>query len=303
MSPNVSVIVPSYNGRKKLPSILKALAYQTISGFEVIVVLDGSTDGSKAFLKNYQTETFKLRVIERENGGRAKVRNTGAAEAISELLVFYDDDMRLEPNSIALHIAFHETHKGGICGGNQIENLQEAITDFDRYRCYIRKKWNNSFKKLTKLNRYNLHLTAANFSISKKCFLKAGLFDDILTDAEDIEFAYRAIEEDIDVYFDPENIAWHNDFVGSRKYIQRRREYNAAYKQLIKSKINKEWKEKHKLKKSQIKMLIFSFFSTIYWVRLIESESLLFVPKIIRYKIYDIIITGLGSVFTNRPLQ
>ena len=301
LNTDISVIVPSYNGRKKLPKLLSAMEAQTIKGFELLIVVDGSTDDTVKYLSNYDSTKFGFKFITQENKGRSAVRNRGVKEAKGNLLIFFDDDMSPFKDAIAKHLQFHQTYKNAICGGNQIENPEDAISDFDRYRCHIRNKWNKPFKENTKLNKDNLHLTAANFSISKSLFQKLDGFDETLTDAEDICLAYNAFNQNIDVYFDPTIAAWHNDFCSCKKYILRRQEYNMAYQALSK-KTNDNWVNKRIITISPIKHVILLVFSFPFLVKMIDENMFTFLPEKLRYKLYDVVITSLSTLYSNRSI-
>lgn len=58
--PAVSVVIPSYNGAHKLPNLLAALTHQTFKDFEVIVVIDGSTDGSERICNRIEQHKLTL---------------------------------------------------------------------------------------------------------------------------------------------------------------------------------------------------------------------------------------------------
>src|SRR5262245_26527586 len=107
----VSVIVPTYNGAHKILSLLRALEKQTRLPEEVIVVIDGSTDGTSDLLRQNTFALPGLRIIEQLNGGRSKVRNRGAKEAKSELLIFFDDDTVPTEACIEHHLLHHESQK------------------------------------------------------------------------------------------------------------------------------------------------------------------------------------------------
>lgn len=301
LATDISVIVPSYNGRNKLPKLLSAIETQTIGGFELLIVIDGSTDDTAKYLSNYDSNKFEFKFIIQENKGRAAVRNHGAKEAKGQLLIFFDDDMSPTPDAVERHLQFHKVYLNAICGGNQLENPKEARTDFDKYRCYIRIKWNNSFKETTNLNRDSLHLTAANFSIPKSLFQNLGGFDETLTDAEDICLAYKALDQNIEVYFDPHTVAWHNDFCDCKKYILRRREYQSTYEGLSK-KIKESWVTKRIINMSATKHAILYIFSFPFYVKMIDKNMLVFLPEKLRYRIYDVVITSLSTLYSNRNI-
>lgn len=301
---DISVIISTYNGKHKILDTLHALESQAYQGFESIVVIDGSTDGTKEFLNKQSLNLSSLRIIEQNNQGRACVRNNGAKLAQGDVLVFYDDDMTPENDSIIKHREFHQQNRSAICGGSPIERIADAKTDFDKYRCSIRRNWLQKYAEgLNLITQESIFLTAANFSISKKTFLEIGKFNEQLNDAEDLEFAFRSLSKGYDIYFDKSNIAWHRDFVSCEKYIKRRRDYATAYEQLKTIAPELFSDRKRIIELNFFKKIVFSLFSNPIWVKAIHNQYLTFIPKPIRYKIYDLVITGLGSVFPNRSVS
>lgn len=93
-TPSVSVIMPFYNGAAFVDDRLAMLKRQSFSDFEWIVVNDGSADDTSARLHRLETMDlpFSVRVVDRENGGVAAARNSGAAVARGRWLCFLDDD-------------------------------------------------------------------------------------------------------------------------------------------------------------------------------------------------------------------
>jgi hypothetical protein len=106
--PRISLIVPSYNRRDPLLRLLVSVAGQDFpsSEFEVLVVLDGSTDGSAGELRSHEFP-FALRLIEQPNSGAATARNAGVSAASGEVCVFVDDDVILSPGAISGHWQAH----------------------------------------------------------------------------------------------------------------------------------------------------------------------------------------------------
>lgn len=88
--PDVSVIIPIYNKRRHIRRAVESVLAQTHSNFELILVDDGSTDGSLEALKSLDDP--RVRRMQRPNGGVSRARNTGIAVARSDLIAFLDAD-------------------------------------------------------------------------------------------------------------------------------------------------------------------------------------------------------------------
>ena len=227
----VSVIVPSFNGAERLPKLLDALDRQTYRNFETVVVLDGSTDDSKGVL-NARDTSYPIHIVEQANAGRAAARNAGVKTSVGKILVFYDDDMQPESDSIERHLALLRSSQSSISAGQQIE-VPLKHNEFTQYKTYLTQKWVSHLSdRPQKLGDENLFLTAANMAMRREDFDKLGGFDAELKDAEDFDLAVRAREFDIGVVFDPRNMARHQSFGSFREYILRRRQYMTAHARL-----------------------------------------------------------------------
>ena len=96
--PKVSVIVPVYNVEKYVEKCLKSLVNQTMQEIEIIVVDDGSKDGSKSIVDNYiKKYPDKIKYLYKENGGLSSARNFGIPYANGEYIAFLDSDDYVEP--------------------------------------------------------------------------------------------------------------------------------------------------------------------------------------------------------------
>ncbi len=80
----ISVIVAAYNAEKYVEETLESLLHQSMDEYEVIVVNDGSSDGTLDILRKYEAENPILRVIDQENGGPSAARNAGLDVAKGE---------------------------------------------------------------------------------------------------------------------------------------------------------------------------------------------------------------------------
>ncbi len=105
----LSVIVSTYNRRDVLISrCLPSIFEQDLSTdqFEVIVIVDGSTDGTAAALRELDPPCT-VHIVEQPNGGLSRARNNGIAIAKGHLVMFIDDDIVCEPDVFRLHVEAH----------------------------------------------------------------------------------------------------------------------------------------------------------------------------------------------------
>ena len=96
----VSVIVPAYNAEKYIKRCLDSILSQQGIG-EVIIVNDGSTDGTLKILESYAKKDSKVKIINQDNQGVSVARNKGVEAAKSKYITFVDSDDWLEPNSFS----------------------------------------------------------------------------------------------------------------------------------------------------------------------------------------------------------
>ena len=94
---NVSVIVPVYNAEVHLSRCIGSILTQSFTGFELILVDDGSTDGSGLICDEYAEKDTRVRVIHQNNAGAAAARNTGIEAATGKYLAFCDSDDVVSP--------------------------------------------------------------------------------------------------------------------------------------------------------------------------------------------------------------
>lgn len=100
MRPLVSVIIPVFNVKPYLCECLDSVLRQSYRELEIIIVDDGSTDGSGFICDNYQKMDSRIKVIHQENLGLSAARNTGLNAMHGEIVSFLDSDDALLPNMI-----------------------------------------------------------------------------------------------------------------------------------------------------------------------------------------------------------
>jgi peptidoglycan/xylan/chitin deacetylase (PgdA/CDA1 family)/GT2 family glycosyltransferase len=115
MTPRFSILIPTYQRRDLLLRAVTALERQINRDFDVVVSVDGSTDGSAAALGGLDT-SFRLSVLERENRGRGAALNLAAGAASGELLLFLDDDMEAHEAMLLEHDRSHRAGADMVLG-------------------------------------------------------------------------------------------------------------------------------------------------------------------------------------------
>jgi hypothetical protein len=106
--PTVSVIIPTYNRVDILPRAVESVLDQQYADFELLVVDDGSTDGTVSMLESYDDP--RLRVISHEtNEGASAARNTGIRRANGEFVAFLDSDDEWHPEKLQRQLKRYET--------------------------------------------------------------------------------------------------------------------------------------------------------------------------------------------------
>lgn len=96
----VSVIVPVYNGEEFIDECLHSIMGQTYPDLEILVIDDGSTDGSLALCRGLSDTELRIRLFHQENAGVSAARNHGLREARGEYVIFVDADDALLPTAV-----------------------------------------------------------------------------------------------------------------------------------------------------------------------------------------------------------
>ena len=111
----LSVIVPIYNVENYLRECIDSILDQDVDGMEVILVDDGSMDGSGAICDEYAEKDQCVTVVHMENGGPASARNVGLDLACGQYIAFVDSDDYLLPNAYSPNLEYMEKHPDVDC--------------------------------------------------------------------------------------------------------------------------------------------------------------------------------------------
>ncbi len=116
-SPLVSVVVPAYNAASYLMETLQGISSQTLQDFELLVIDDGSTDGTPELLERYRVNEPRLKIIRQPNLGPAAARNNGWRAARGRYIAWNDADDISLPLRLEEQVEYMESHpQVGVCG-------------------------------------------------------------------------------------------------------------------------------------------------------------------------------------------
>ena len=202
----ISVVIPTFNRRPILSKCLQALEKQQldsfINGFEVVVVDDGSTDGTPLWLTDRKKEFPHVRLLLQDHGGPAEARNLGVKKAYGDLIVFIDSDLVVTPSFLVNHVislrkSWH-IRKDRLCFtyGTVINtsNFDDPTSEKYKFQDF---SW--------------AYFATGNVAIDRKVLEKSGLFDTSfrLYGWEDLELGERLRKLGVDIIKCPRAIGYH----------------------------------------------------------------------------------------------
>jgi glycosyltransferase involved in cell wall biosynthesis len=206
----VSVVIPTYNRISRLKKVLKAFEDQIFdkNAFEVIVVSDGSTDGTHETISELKT-TYHLNLLIQINQGPAAARNLGLAKALGEYILFVDDDVMPTPELIVEHMRVHDEQ------GKNIVVLGPMLTP-QEFNMSPWVRWEQAMlvKQYQSMQNGHWQPTARQFytgntSLQRSHLLESGGFDPKFRRAEDVELAYRLKNRGLQFVFNSKAIGYH----------------------------------------------------------------------------------------------
>ena len=202
--PSVSVVVPTYNGVSLLERVLRPLV-EDPAATEVIVVVDGSRDGSKELVDQLARDDPRLRSLLIDNSGDMGAREVGARAARGEIVLFVDDDVLAHPGLVSGHARRHAEDGAQIVVGYMpvVVSARRGPDDFplrfyaSEYegRCEIYEREPASVVR---------HLWGGNFSMRRADCLAIGMSNPGFTEHYhgDREFGLRCLEAGLSGVFD-----------------------------------------------------------------------------------------------------
>jgi glycosyltransferase involved in cell wall biosynthesis len=207
--PSISIVVPTYNRRRILARTLPSLLDQDAAGgeYEVIVVVDGSADGTLEMLSSPDWGP-RVRVVAQPNRGLASARNRGAAEASGEILLFLDDDMIAATDLVRVHLEEHRASGARVILGRM--ELAEGVR-----RSFLKlgvEEWGRDCAARVSAPGYRIRFDDVHFghaSIARSAFNEIGGFDASFVSFgnEDYDLGWRLIHGGVEVGFSARAVA------------------------------------------------------------------------------------------------
>jgi len=235
----LSVVIPTYNRKGSLPGCLSAYAKQDFSpnDFEVILVDDGSTDGTGEAVESLRKDfPFPIQYLKKENGGQGSARNQGFRSVSGEIVLISGDDIFPDERMLAEHWDWHSTRY-------RDENV--AVLGFVTWAQspppspFMR--WlENGYQNAYPLLRHNMEAGwrfsyTGNLSLKTRFLETSGeRFDERLRSYgyEDIEWGFRLAKKGMKIIYNQRAIGYHHHWVTLDHSLQRMEKAGASLRQL-----------------------------------------------------------------------
>jgi O-antigen biosynthesis protein len=228
--PRISVVVCSYNGTATLGETLAGLGELDYPDFEVIVVDDGSTDGTAALAAG-----LGFRVISTKNHGLSAARNRGLEAADGEIVAYVDDDARPDPHWLTyLAHTFRTTSHAGVGGPNIAPGGDGPIAD-----CVAHAPGGPIHVLLSDSEAE--HIPGCNSAFRRECLEAIGGYDaQFRVAGDDVDVCWRIQQQGWTLGFNPAAVVWHHRRNSLRAYWRQQKGYGKA-----EALLERKWPEKY----------------------------------------------------------
>ncbi|MBN8558974.1 MAG: glycosyltransferase [Leptolyngbya sp. UWPOB_LEPTO1] len=198
----LSVVIPTYNRKPILEKCLRAMERQTFADYEIVVVDDGSTDGTVEWLQSHAAEFPHVRLFCQNHGGAAGARNYGVEQAKGDTIVFIDSDLVVTDVFLQSHV---ETLIQGQkeLGHNRLFTYGRVINTAN---------FDDPTSEPYKLTDFSAaYFATGNVAIARHWLIEAGLFDTGFKQYgwEDLELGVRLKNLGLKLIKCPEAVGYH----------------------------------------------------------------------------------------------
>ena len=228
--PSISVVVCTYNGKRTIRACLEGLRRVDYPNFEVIIVNDGSTDGTEIIAKEYG-----FRVISIPNGGLSNARNIGMRAAKGEIVAYTDDGAVPDPQWLTyLAATFLSTDHVGVGGPNIPPPDDGPVAE-----CVANSPGGPIHVLLTDLEAE--HIPGCNMAFRKAALEAIGGFDHQFRIAgDDVDLCWRLLKRGWTLGFSPAAMVWHHRRNSVKCYWKQQMNYGKA-----EGCLERKWPEKY----------------------------------------------------------
>ena len=226
-----SIIVLTFNGLELNKKCIDSVLKNTEGDFELIIVDNGSTDGTVSYLNSLEDKRIEV-ILNNENRGFAKGNNQGAKKASGETLVFLNNDTEATKNWLPPLKKAIEEKDVGIAGSKllypdgKIQHAGVAFSPNGMPR-HVYRRFGSDFPPANK-ERELQAVTGACFAIKKDLFNQVGGFDEhYINGLEDIDLCFKVRDIGLKIMYVPESVAIHSESISKDrfKYYFRNREH------------------------------------------------------------------------------
>jgi GT2 family glycosyltransferase len=209
MNPIVSVVIPTFNRRETLETVLPLLARQTLPAeqYELLLCDSGSTDGTLELVASLNIPNLR-HILPAENRGRSGARNAGIREAAGEFVLFTDADIIPSPDLIAEHLRLHRARPHSAVVGLEVQ--VDTVAEYEQVRDNPYDKGRHMHGRSDKEMTWLFFLTG-NASAPRQALLDVGLFDENFTvyGHEDLELGYRLQKAGYPIRYNARAVNYH----------------------------------------------------------------------------------------------
>lgn len=187
---NITVVIPLYNKANHIQATIDSVLNQTFQNFEIIVVDDGSSDGGGNIVRQFQDPRITL--IQQNNSGVSKARNTGIQHATGDLIAFLDGDDLWLPNHLAdINELTERFPEGGMYATAYACNQNHHLIPLQFYNI-PEEPWEGIIVDYFKTLYYGNNITwTSAVAVKKKVFEQIGYFPEGVRMGEDLDMWIR----------------------------------------------------------------------------------------------------------------
>ena len=233
--PDLSVLICTYQRRDTLERCLRSFQRQSATGrYELVIVNDGSTDGTRELLEEFDFQV-PVQIIHRENGGLSAARNSGLEVARGRYVLLVNDDTIADEKLVATHLAAHAAQPDEVAVLGSFEQPAHVL-DNALMRVLEDDTFVFCFSQLEPGKRHDWNaFWTCNISVLTDAVRATDCFDETFRHygCEDTDLGLRLHEGGIEVLYEPQARAWHDHVLDFDELARRNRTTAQAWVRLF----------------------------------------------------------------------